>query len=78
MKKDPQQVTGLGRGKKQLTGRTGIAFELRNPCARLIASAISQHTSVTLSALLTNYKASGNAKALTLLKKVAPRPPEGA
>jgi hypothetical protein len=59
-------------GKKELTGRTDIEIEISNPCARLIANAIIYYNSAILSRLLTKYEASGNAKALALIKKLSP------
>jgi Tn3 transposase DDE domain len=59
-------------GKKELTGRIDVEIEIRNPCARLIANAIIYYNSAILSRLLTKYEASGNAKALALIKKLSP------
>src|ERR1700680_2436189 len=59
-------------GKKELTGRTDIEIEISNQCARLIANAIIYSNSAILSRLLTKYEASGNAKALVLIKKMSP------
>ena len=59
-------------GKKELTGRTDIEIEISNQCARLIANAIIYYNSAILSRQLTKYEASGNAKALALLKKLSP------
>ena len=56
----------------RLTGRTDIEIEISSPCARLIANAIIYDNSAILSRLLTKYEASGNAKALALLKKRSP------
>jgi hypothetical protein len=53
-----------------LTGRTDIEIEISNQCARLIANAIIYYNSAILSRLLTKYEASGNAKALRLVKKL--------
>jgi len=55
-------------GKKELTGRTDIEIEISNQCARLIANAIIYYNSAILSRLLAKYEASGNAKALALIK----------
>jgi TnpA family transposase len=54
-------------GGKNPTGRTGIEIEISHRCARLIANAIINHNSAILSRLLTNYLASGNASAVTLI-----------
>ncbi len=59
-------------GKKELTGRTDIEIEISNQCARLIANAIIYYNSAILSRLLTKCEATGNAKALTLIKKISP------
>ena len=59
-------------GKKELTGKTDIEIEISNQCARLIANAIIYYNSAILSRLLTKYEASGNAKALALIKKMSP------
>jgi len=56
-------------GKKELTGRTDIEIEVSNPCARLIANAIVYYHAAILSRLLAKYEASGNAKALALIKQ---------
>jgi hypothetical protein len=59
-------------GKKERTGRTDIEIEISNQCARLIANAIIYYNSAILSRLLAKYEASGNAKALALIKKLSP------
>ena len=59
-------------GKKELTGRTDIEIEISNQCGRLVANAIIYYNSAILSRLLTKYEATGNAKALTMLKKISP------
>jgi len=59
-------------GKKELTGRTDIQIEISNQCARLIANAIIYYNSAILSRLLARYEASGNAKALAMIKKISP------
>lgn len=59
-------------GKKELTGRTDIAIEISNQGARLLANAIIYYNSAILSRLLAKYEASGNAKALVLIKKMSP------
>jgi len=59
-------------GKKELTGRTDIEIEISNQCARLIGNVIIYYNSAILSRLLTKYEASGNAKALAMLKKISP------
>jgi TnpA family transposase len=59
-------------GKKELTGRTDIEIEISNQCARLIANTIIYYNSAILSRLLTKYKASQNAKALAMIKKISP------
>jgi TnpA family transposase len=59
-------------GKKELTGRTDIELEISNQCGRLIATAIIYYNSAILSRLLTRYEASGDAKALALIKQISP------
>lgn len=59
-------------GKKELTGRTDIEIEISNQCARLIANALIYYNSAILSRLLLKYEASGNAKALSIIKKTSP------
>ena len=59
-------------GKKELTGRTDIQIEISNQCARLIANAIIYYNSAILSRLLARYEASGNTKALAMIKKISP------
>ena len=59
-------------GKKELTGRTDIEIEISNQCARLIANAIIYYNSAILSRLLTQLEASGNEKALAMLKTISP------
>ncbi len=59
-------------GKKELTGKTDIEIEISNQCARLIANAIIYYNSAILSCLLAKYEASGNEKALALIKSTSP------
>lgn len=59
-------------GKKELTGRTDLELEISNQCARLIANAIIYYNSAILSGLLVKYAASGNEKALALIKATSP------
>jgi hypothetical protein len=59
-------------GKKELTGRTDIEIEISNQCARLIANVIIYYNSAILSRLLARHEASGNAKALVMIKKISP------
>jgi len=59
-------------GKKELTGRTDIQVEISNQCTRLIANAIIYYNSAILSRLLARYEASGNTKALAMIKKISP------
>ena len=59
-------------GKKELTGRTDIEIEISNQCVRLIANAIIYYNSAILSRLLARHEASGNAKALAMIKKISP------
>ena len=59
-------------GKKELTGRTDIEIGISNQCARLVANAIVYYNSAILSRLLEKYQASGNEKALALVKSTSP------
>lgn len=59
-------------GKKELTGRTDLDIEISNQCGRLIANAIVYYNSAILSRLLHKYEASGNDKALAVVKSVSP------
>ena len=59
-------------GKKELTGRTDIASEIRNQCARLIANIVIYYNSAILLRLLTKYETRGNAKAWALITQISP------
>ena len=59
-------------GKKELTGRTDLEFEISHQCGRLIANAIVYYNSAILSRLLQKYEASGNETALALIKTTSP------
>lgn len=53
-------------------GRTDLELEISNQCARLIANAVIYYNSAILSGLLVKYEASGNEKALGLIKATSP------
>lgn len=59
-------------GKKELTGRTDMEFEISNQCARLIANSVIYYNSAILSRLLTKYEVSGNAKAVETITQISP------
>ena len=59
-------------GKKELTGRTDLEVDISNQCGRLIANVVIAYNSMLLSGLLTRYLASGNDKALDLLRRISP------
>jgi TnpA family transposase len=59
-------------GKKELTGRTDIAIEISNQCARLIANAIIFYNSAILSRLLIKYEAAGGGRSLELITQMSP------
>jgi hypothetical protein len=59
-------------GKKQLIGKTDIALEISNQCARLVANAIIYYNSAILSKLRDKYEAEGNTKGLKFLRKISP------
>jgi hypothetical protein len=50
----------------------GLHPQIGHQCARLIANAIIFYNSAILSRLLAKYEASGNMKALALIKKMSP------
>jgi TnpA family transposase len=59
-------------GKKELTGRTDLDVDVSNQCGRLIANVVIAYNSMLLSGLLSRYLASGNDKALDLLRRISP------
>jgi TnpA family transposase len=59
-------------GKKELTGRTDLDVDICNQCGRLIANVVIAYNSMLLSGLLSRYLASGNDKALDLLRRISP------
>jgi TnpA family transposase len=59
-------------GKKELTGRTDLAVEISNQCARLIANAIVLYNSAILSRLLVRAEACGSKKMLDLATSTSP------
>jgi len=59
-------------GRKQLIGRTDLDVAISNECGRLLANVVIAYNSILLSALLDRYQATGNLKALDLLKRISP------
>ena len=59
-------------GKKELTGRTDLDVAVSNHCGRLIANIVIAYNSILLSGLLSRYLATGNEKALDLLRRISP------
>lgn len=59
-------------GKKELTGRTDLDVAVSNHCGRLIANVVIAYNSMLLSGLLSRYLATGNEKALDLLRRISP------
>lgn len=59
-------------GKKELTGRTDLDVAISNQCGRLIANVVIAYNSMLLSGLLGRYLATGNEKALDLLRRMSP------
>ena len=59
-------------GKKELTGRTDLDVAVSNHCGRLIANVVIAYNSMLLSGLLGRYLATGNEKALDLLRRISP------
>ena len=59
-------------GKKELTGRTDLDVAISNHCGRLIANVVIAYNSMLLSGLLEKCLATGNEKALDLLRRISP------
>lgn len=59
-------------GKKELTGRTDLDVAVSNHCGRLIANVVIAYNSMLLSGLLGRYLATGNEKAISLLRRISP------
>ena len=59
-------------GKKELTGRTDLDVAVSNQCGRLIANIVIAYNSMLLSGLLERCLATGNEKALDLLRRISP------
>ena len=59
-------------GKKELTGRTDLDVAVSNHCGRLIANVVIAYNSMLLSGLLSRYLATGNEKAMDLLRRISP------
>lgn len=59
-------------GKKELTGRTDLDVAVSNQCGRLIANVVITYNSMLLSGLLSRYLATGNEKAIDLLRRISP------
>ena len=59
-------------GKKELTGRTDLDVAVSNQCGRLIANVVIAYNSMLLSGLLERCLATGNEKALDLLRRISP------
>ena len=59
-------------GKKELTGRTDLDVAVSNHCGRLIANVVIAYNPMLLSGLLSRYLATGNEKALDLLRRISP------
>jgi hypothetical protein len=57
---------------KPLTGRTDLDVAISNHCGRLIANVVIAYNSMLLSGLLGRYLATGNGKALDLLRRISP------
>ena len=64
-------ITQVG-GKKELIGRTDLDVAISNQCGRLIANVVIAYNSILLSMLLERYQATGDQRALDLLKKISP------
>ena len=59
-------------GKKELTGRTDLDVAISNQCGRLIANIVIAYNSMLLSGLLERCLATGNEKAMDLLRRISP------
>jgi len=59
-------------GKKELNGRTDLDVAISNHCGRLVANVVIAYNSMLLSGLLSRYLATGNEKALDLLRRISP------
>ena len=59
-------------GKKELTGRTDLDVAISNQCGRLIANVVIAYNSMLLSGLLGRHLATGNEKAVDLLRRISP------
>jgi TnpA family transposase len=59
-------------GKKELTGRTDLDVAISNQCGRLTANVVIAFNSILLSGLLGRHLATGNEKALDLLRRISP------
>ena len=59
-------------GKKELTGRTDLDVDISNHCGRLIANVVIAYNSMLLSGLLSRSLATGNEKAMDLLRRISP------
>ncbi|MFZ3141632.1 Tn3 family transposase, partial [Polaromonas sp.] len=59
-------------GKKELTGRTDLDVDISNHCGRLIANVVIAFNSMLLSGLLSRSLATGNEKAMDLLRRISP------
>ncbi|OQW85901.1 MAG: Tn3 family transposase [Rhodoferax ferrireducens] len=59
-------------GKKELAGRTDLDVAISNQCGRLIANIVIAYNSMLLSGMLNRYLATGNEKALDLLRRISP------
>lgn len=59
-------------GKKELTGRTDLEVDISSQCSRLIANVVIAYNSMLLSGLLGRCLATGNDKALDLLRRISP------
>jgi len=59
-------------GKKELAGRTDLDVAISNHCGRLVANVVIAYNSMLLSGLLSRHLATGNEKALDLLRRISP------
>ena len=59
-------------GRKELTGRTDLEVAISNQCGRLTANVVIAYNSMLLSGLVNRFLATGNEKALQLLRRMSP------
>ncbi len=59
-------------GRKELTGRTDLEVAMSNECGRLVANVVISYNSMLLSGMVNRFLATGNEKALDMLRRISP------